>query len=590
MGNYKQILKNLKNDVYDDRTCYAEAMNAIVEIDIEDYKDPKAIKNILNGFNKYFDNCTCNDEPVNRVMRNFYLLDEKQKNKYISFFEQVDSTFSTEFTKNLSGEPCIYDQENLMTNSKPFSNIVINDIVSSFTKTDGSFLEDVFEDDNATLLKAYIDEDPEVLYMSNDTIGSLIHFAAYNNSVQILEMLNEYVKHYDGVNQNGLTPLHIAFSRGNIEAIDFLIEHGANINIKTPEGGLTPKNIATLAADAGSVRKLIDNNYIDVQDLLQQEILMEAVQGFRNGGVIYLLEENIIKPDYVLVNQTKEAKEAKLLHAAIVLGNQELVTYFYNKGIDLFSCEREAPNWVYALQTGDETIIQYFINDERLDNLTEEQIDDMMAFAITNPKIFGLCKKKYPSYKNHLKSVYEIIINEGLFESFNYLIDSNEEINVQVAGYHSVLSYATNMNSEDLINRIMTKETVDYSNTIKAPFVFFLARNLMFDLIDKAIDLGADYSLAPEGASLLYQTIYQNPDVSQVKRIYKLDDRVTREGDNGYTPLIVATMHGNYDTVEFLLEKGANPKYKSKGLKISAMDLAKKNKRKDIIKLFKKHK
>jgi ankyrin repeat protein len=90
---------------------------------------------------------------------------------------------------------------------------------------------------------------------------SLLHYAAYNNSVEMLKLLlelnfpidlknNEYIDE-DNIITQGATALILAVQQGAYEAVDCLLENGANIHERynlvsrvTPTLGLTPLHAA----------------------------------------------------------------------------------------------------------------------------------------------------------------------------------------------------------------------------------------------------------------------------------------------------------------------------------------------------------
>lgn len=65
-----------------------------------------------------------------------------------------------------------------------------------------------------------------------DDNSTALHFAVYNNQIEVVRYLIEINASVNEKNERGLTPLHIAASEGNDLAICVLIESGANPNCK----------------------------------------------------------------------------------------------------------------------------------------------------------------------------------------------------------------------------------------------------------------------------------------------------------------------------------------------------------------------
>ncbi|CAL4070245.1 unnamed protein product [Meganyctiphanes norvegica] len=74
-------------------------------------------------------------------------------------------------------------------------------------------------------------------------IGTLpIHFAAFNGSVQIMEMLHARGSPIDPSSNNGQTPLHCAASCGHKSAIQWLVAHNADVLAVSNDGMSAAKN------------------------------------------------------------------------------------------------------------------------------------------------------------------------------------------------------------------------------------------------------------------------------------------------------------------------------------------------------------
>ena len=124
---------------------------------------------------------------------------------------------------------------------------------------------------------------------NQDIFGrSMLHIASISNDLEIIELLLEYKAdinlcnkggftpmHYalnmrsildiinqimpDGVNtpnSDGLTPLHIAVkaSKHRFEAVEYLLDHSADINAQTPDG-MTPLDLAASDSDIYNILK-----------------------------------------------------------------------------------------------------------------------------------------------------------------------------------------------------------------------------------------------------------------------------------------------------------------------------------------------
>lgn len=91
---------------------------------------------------------------------------------------------------------------------------------------------------------------------------SNIWIAASDNNVDLVKEYISLGKHTaNDKDANGYTPVHAAASYGHIELLDYLIDHGGDINIADNEGD-TPLHVVE---DASVAKNLIENYKADVK-------------------------------------------------------------------------------------------------------------------------------------------------------------------------------------------------------------------------------------------------------------------------------------------------------------------------------------
>ena len=90
-------------------------------------------------------------------------------------------------------------------------------------------------------------------------------FHAYiKNNFVIVEFLINNNANIAVPNKNGYTPLHEICRLGDTDAIDFLINHGADVNAKDSKDGNTPLHIACSKGKLESVKLLIKQHNADI--------------------------------------------------------------------------------------------------------------------------------------------------------------------------------------------------------------------------------------------------------------------------------------------------------------------------------------
>ncbi|XP_069190138.1 uveal autoantigen with coiled-coil domains and ankyrin repeats-like isoform X1 [Procambarus clarkii] len=84
------------------------------------------------------------------------------------------------------------------------------------------------------------------------------HLAARTGATDLLTLLLDCDSDYDAPNSLGRTPLHIACSENQEEAVEALLRHGASVNVSDKEG-VTPLMVAAKLGSVSLVESLIDH-------------------------------------------------------------------------------------------------------------------------------------------------------------------------------------------------------------------------------------------------------------------------------------------------------------------------------------------
>ena len=118
-------------------------------------------------------------------------------------------------------------------------------------------------------------------------------FKAVRNNWQeeILKYLNQGI-YIDVLNRYGYNALHIAIEEEDLDLINFLLEHGANINFDR-EGYYTPIEYACIIGNEQIVRHLLSNGC----DTKYFPLHYATAKG--NIGIVKLLIKKGIDVDYV---------------------------------------------------------------------------------------------------------------------------------------------------------------------------------------------------------------------------------------------------------------------------------------------------
>ena len=87
---------------------------------------------------------------------------------------------------------------------------------------------------------------------------SVLHKAAYySGSATLLENLITQGADVNARDKGAWTPLHLAAKNGHVEALQILLENGANMHVKDIKHGWTPLHIAIVSKQYESAKFLI---------------------------------------------------------------------------------------------------------------------------------------------------------------------------------------------------------------------------------------------------------------------------------------------------------------------------------------------
>ncbi len=106
-------------------------------------------------------------------------------------------------------------------------------------------------------VRAFLDENNELMYASHGTTSPLFHAAGYGQR-QVVQLLLDRGADANERDSDGSTPLHIATTHGHELVVSLLIQRGANVNI---HGYMqqTPLHIAASNGYEGIAQLLLDN-------------------------------------------------------------------------------------------------------------------------------------------------------------------------------------------------------------------------------------------------------------------------------------------------------------------------------------------
>ncbi|KAI9798056.1 MAG: hypothetical protein M1825_005655 [Sarcosagium campestre] len=126
-------------------------------------------------------------------------------------------------------------------------------------------------------------EDTADATLTEKTVGSTLHLAAYHGHAEIIRALLSHGANIEARDEDGMTPLLVASQMGQYTALAHLVRHGANVNSQS-NAKITALHIAVSKNLVEITKQLLDAKVdVDACDLMRQTPLHKAVCNLNNA-------------------------------------------------------------------------------------------------------------------------------------------------------------------------------------------------------------------------------------------------------------------------------------------------------------------
>jgi len=352
---------------------------------------------------------------------------------------------------------------------------------------------------------------------SNETFALELTKKKFDKEWLLEGLKSDYID-IDHKDKNGDTFLTKCITEKRTQAAQWLIENGANINIKNN----TEKNSLELAVEK--------NNFIIVKELL-----------------------DLKKID---VNQ-KDVTGRSLLQNVVVWGNHEMAKLLLSYGADVNSVDNYGRIVLYdALAYGDQHFLRYLLS---LDKLNINHIDDEGNSLMQYPEV----TKNDSIAKDILIAGIDPTITKGDENSFLYKTMLREDKDSQSV-FEIALSHGANVNAKALSEKTILIELIYIASML--PKNENDKRMLYLDRAKEMIKYHGDLNLLdPNGETILFHAIRLiDMELINFLLTYGIDANI--QDSKGKTALEYVIYYGieKLDLILLLINHGANPKQKNK--------------------------
>lgn len=450
------------------------------------------------------------------------------------------------------GNPSISDVEKAIAEG--------NDITelnrSMFDGVCYAFLEKV---NNATMVHILSKKGNEVDKMTHDG-RTYIFWAAYKGNLEMMQWLVDHGAKANIEDSHGYSVLNFAAIAGQTDPklYDFLLEHDANINATNHAGANALLLISPFAKNFGILDYFMEKGLpFDSVDEAGNGIFQYAAK----GGNIAMLKELIVKgANFKKVS--KNGENALFMAATGTRGSQNgKAVYDYLEGLELANTliNKDGENLLHLISWGnkDTDLFNHFM-DAGLDiNLQDNEGNTPFMNA---------------SARNSLEIV-------------ELLSDSVEDFDLKDGKGRSALTHAVSRNQPEVVKLLLEKgadaSAIDKKgNTLayylmgnynaKSPEAF----ESKWVLLSKA---GVSLADAQHDGNTLLHLAAKDNDMAFLKRLEEFGIDINKKNDEGNTALHLAAMStGNTEILKYLIEQGADVTLKT-DFEETVYDLAKEN-------------
>ena len=367
-----------------------------------------------------------------------------------------------------------------------------------------------------------------ILIFTSTIIASEIHDAARAGDLEKVKQLIKADKSILKVPEGEISPLHTAAYDGQTEIAMYMIKKGADVNAKK-EGGSTPLHGAAFYGHAETVKML-----------LKKKADINAVNDARFTPLLSAFANNQNETSKILIEagadiEVKNNQEATPLMLSCTAGLYEIYNLLIEKGasIDVKEIDNETAMH-YAAWGGNVDIIM---------DLHKRGLEiDAKSNQETTPLHYAA--------------------NQGRLEAAKYLVENGANVNRAKDNGRTPLIEAALGRHPEMIKYLVEMNADVNKQMISGQTALYFACHDQKEAVEELVKAGANVNLKNrDGRTPMFATIwYENIDAAKILVNNGADVNVQTE--DGLTALINAAIESKPKMVEFLLNNGADPNLK----------------------------
>ncbi|GBM99856.1 Ankyrin-1 [Araneus ventricosus] len=415
------------------------------------------------------------------------------------------------------------------------------------------------------------------LVNSKDNFGfTPLHFAAARGHCEIVDLLLNHKAIIDCRNGKKQTALHLSAIVGHKEVVELLLKEGASINASESTKS-TPLHLAVRGGHRDIVDLLIDEGAdIDCKDESGSTALHHAALNanrdivgslLKKGADIRAGDANKITPLYLLISKglsdllTSEDKNCNysdangftLLHFAALFGDQILVAYCIKNGSDINAPSKSGLTALHlAAQCHHPETVSFLLNNGADIEAKNEKGSTPLFLAV----------------KSECKDTVKMLVSHKMYDMKSR---SNDKI--------KALLYSICLGKSDVVNILLENYKFHIDNDVKLQLLDHAVRSNQKHVVATLLDRGFEIN----GGSELLFTAVINKQYEMVEFLLSKGANPMLSDKDNLTPFQSAASLGDVEMLEVLLSQKTGIRIESE-VTVSAAEIAIYKNRLDVIK------
>jgi ankyrin repeat protein len=382
-----------------------------------------------------------------------------------------------------------------------------------------------------------------VIYESIPKDGKLFLWAVNNGYAPVVEFLIERGADVNIKDQSGKPPIFIAAKKGHAGIVKLLVGRSTDIDFQDPRGPYMTALIIAVEKGYHTIAEILIENGANMNagDIMGRRSLTIAIQKKEEVMIQLLLEKGAD------IN-AKDLRNRTPLFYAIEQGNQDAMQLLLEKGADINAKDfRDQTPLIYAIEQGKQDAVQLLL-DKGID-----MKDDIQQLLNKHAAIKG----KYYCGQTQLM----IAIKQGEKDAARLCSTKGEYIRTLLNCGQTPLLYALGLESTNDIVQLLIEQSEDINyqdNHGRIPLLYAMQQRRDNKIIRLIIEKGADVNVKDKrGRTPLFLAVYKM-DYNIARQLIEEGADVNAKDMYGDTPLLFAIRMNENKVTQLLLEKGAD--------------------------------